>query len=180
MIDQYWAIVGLLPTSQPTSHRHARANHHCHPLSGYNSHFGISVSMASREYALHVIFIITHLLNSNILKNYDGRIETPWPKRFSSNHCIWRNDTRHELGTAPYLQHPLPMSYENALYMWRLPLEGFMVPLSLFPIYESLLQDHSQTLTKGAWCKKGGGLKLFTLVRGTWKNDHKFPSKNWD
>ena len=67
---------------------------------GCNSHFEISVSMASREYALYGIFLVTHLLNFNILKNY-GRIETPLPKFFSLNHCIQPNDAGRELGTAP-------------------------------------------------------------------------------
>ena len=50
--------------------------------------------MASREYALYGIFLVTHLLNSNILKNYDGRID----------HCIQRNDAHHDLGTYTHEQ----------------------------------------------------------------------------
>ena len=57
--------------------------------------------MASHEYATYRIFLLTRLLDFNILKNYDGRIETPWPKLFSSNHCIRQNDARHELETGP-------------------------------------------------------------------------------
>ena len=57
--------------------------------------------MAHCEYASYGIFLVTHLLNSNILKNYDGMIKTPRPKLFSSNHCIRWNGARHDLGTAP-------------------------------------------------------------------------------
>ena len=38
--------------------------------------------MASRQYASYGIFLLTYLLNSNILKNYDRRIETPQPSSF--------------------------------------------------------------------------------------------------
>ena len=48
-------------------------------------------------------FPIPQLFNLNILEFDNGRIEAPRPKLFSSNHCIWRYDTRRELGTAPYI-----------------------------------------------------------------------------
>ena len=33
LIDRYHAIVGLLPTSQPTLQGRAKLNHYCHALS---------------------------------------------------------------------------------------------------------------------------------------------------
>ena len=67
----------------------------------YNCYFEITVSIARCAYASYVIFPIILLLNFNNFRNYDGRIETPRPKLFLSNHCIWRDDARCELGTAP-------------------------------------------------------------------------------
>ena len=52
----------------------------------WNSHFW--VSMAHRAYASYAIFPVIHLLNANILKNYDRRIETLQPKLSSSNHFM--------------------------------------------------------------------------------------------
>ena len=72
-----------------------------------NSHFGNNVSMSRRAYVSYAIFLVTHWLNSNILENYDGRNETPWPMLFSSNHFIQRDGARRELGTAPYWIWPL-------------------------------------------------------------------------
>ena len=48
--------------------------------------------MACCAYASYAIFSGTHLLNSNNFNNYDGKIETSWPKLFSSNHSIRRDD----------------------------------------------------------------------------------------
>ena len=102
-IDRYCAIVGLLPTSQATSHH--RATHittiviH---LVEYNSHFENNVSMFHHAYVLYAISLLTHLLNSNILEITTGKIETPWPKLFSSNHCIRQDDAHRKMGTAPY------------------------------------------------------------------------------
>ena len=100
-LEKYWSIdTALLLDSCPLHNPlHTVALHlstiviH---LVHYNSHCGINVRMACRAYASYAIFLITHLFNSRILKNYGGRIETPWPKLFSSNHCIRRDDARSE------------------------------------------------------------------------------------
>ena len=44
----------------------------------------------------------------------------------------------------------------------------------------TFVRDHSLTLVRGAWCKKGGLLKFLTLVRESLeKKYHKFSSENW-
>ena len=75
LINQYWTIVGLLSTSKLTSHHCATPNHHCHPLSGISYPFWDLLSMAHWAYASYAMFLITYLLNSNLLKNYNRRIE---------------------------------------------------------------------------------------------------------
>ena len=43
-------------------------------ITAYYSHFGINVSIACRAYVSYAVFLVTYLLNQNILENYDGRI----------------------------------------------------------------------------------------------------------
>ena len=44
-------------------------------------------------------FPVQQLFYPNILEFDNGWIETPRPKLFPSNHCIRRDDARHELQT---------------------------------------------------------------------------------
>ena len=105
-LEKYWSIgIALLLNSCPLNNPLHTVVLHLTTivihLVEYKNIFEINVSMVRRANAWNSIFLITHLLNSNILKTYDGRIETPRPKLFSSNYCIRRDDARCELGTAP-------------------------------------------------------------------------------
>ena len=67
-----------------------------------------NIAIFGTTYACLVVFMprmqyfsVPQLFNPNILELDDGRIEALQPKLLSSNHYIQRDDTRHELGTAP-------------------------------------------------------------------------------
>ena len=97
--------------------------------------------MARHAYALYAIFLVKRLLNSNILKNYDGKIETSPPKLFSSNHCIRRDDARRELGTAPNIK--------NAVMSCLLSKWDEVYARSMF--FCVLMEMHFSILSKGSF-----------------------------
>ena len=68
-------------------------------------------------------FLVPQLFNLNILEFDNGRIEAPRPKVLSSDHCIRRDDARHELGTVPKLNtacYMLPNFVSYLRFFWEL------------------------------------------------------------
>ena len=71
-LEKYWSIdISLLLDSCPLHNPLQTVALHLTTivihLVEYNNHFGINIGMSHHEYVSYAIFIVTHLLNSNIL-----------------------------------------------------------------------------------------------------------------
>ena len=111
----------------------------------YNSHFGINASMARRAYASYAIFLVTYLLNFNILRITTGGLKHLDPSFFRQTSAsdemtlVVNWEQRLTWVTGIVLTCHCHKSYNSlVLFLQSAPKASELVPCSLLPHWNSM------------------------------------------